>query len=276
MKRIRHQHRCGFTLLELLVVIAIIAILASLQIPALATARSKARETACRSLLKQYGMATNLYVMNWNNYLPDVQTYLLPESGFLAAFGASGGGRTAAEVVRCPDDQQTSQLGRLGICTQGGGELLVSIGGNASNLSDSRSPRAGGVIMPDFRQLGDNRLRNISAAKIALWMDYQGIDGQGVVSGASMRSNGTGSLGNYVFRHRGKKIISYMDGHAGHAALVYKLAEGGHNFAPGFAWQIAPSHVYLPFGARAANAFDVNRGGSASGIYPDLPGIHYE
>lgn len=275
MKRALRYPGYRFTLLELLVVIAVIAILAALQIPALAAARSKARETACRNLQKQYGLATSLYTMNWNGYLPDVQTYLLPESGFLSAFG-SAGGRSAEEIARCPDDRQTGQLGRLGVCSQGGGELLVSIGGNSSNLSDSLSPRAGGVKVADYRLMGDNRLRNIPAAKIALWMDYQGIDGQGTVSGAVMQSNGTGALGNYVFRHRGRTTISYMDGHVGHAALSYKLADGGHNFAVGSVWQIAPSHVYLPFGARAANAFDVNRGGSASGVYPDLPGVRYE
>ena len=96
----------GFTLIELLVVIAIIAILAAILFPVFAQARSKARQTTCLSNVRQFGLAMDMYVQDYDEVM--ILSGQRPPSGktpdtapiwpaYLAAYARNEG------IFVCPD-----------------------------------------------------------------------------------------------------------------------------------------------------------------------------
>lgn len=133
-----------FTLIELLIVIAIIAILASMLLPALRSARNKAKQIACVNNLKQIGVYSQMYVNDQNGFLP---FFVKPNSSGGGSYWYENEGATwlwgeylekntelKKKLIRCPvDSSESSHINwhsyiwnyRIGI--EGGGGYSLRI-----------------------------------------------------------------------------------------------------------------------------------------------------
>jgi len=104
IQKIEERRRSGFTLVELLVVIAVIAILASLLLPALAGAKSRAHTVTCVNNLRQIGIASAMYV-------DDHEEGQLPASQHTGkSWVATLAPYAATNIYRCPKDRHGTRL----------------------------------------------------------------------------------------------------------------------------------------------------------------------
>ena len=102
-----------FTLIELLVVIAIIAILASILMPALSSARERSKTSSCANSLKQLGIGFASYLDSHNDWYPYYHGYSGGSAGIVAwreqlgdakcvPYRRVGKSKLLSDVLRCP------------------------------------------------------------------------------------------------------------------------------------------------------------------------------
>ncbi len=176
---VREAGRCrAFTLIELLVVIAIIAILAALLLPALARAKEQGKIAQCLSNIRQVGLATSLYLGDFNDRYPpkrtknggNTQLSWVGQAGLVAPYDQySAADRwltpylvkedrlSRVEVARCPSDKYsiantgrstfedygTSYFANLYYAEGKGNPVIYSL-----NVDDDRTIKASDIQQP--------------------------------------------------------------------------------------------------------------------------------
>ena len=221
-----HLHiftQSAFTLIELLVVVAIIGILATLLFPVTASLRSKGRTALCLSNIRQVGMLHLMYTENYNDiFCPAWDTDFnqwdssgdYKKGGTLSIALREVADANKTEVFSCPEAQTSLTFNK---------DWTPRFAGYGYNyLLSFASSRD---FPPNYRPVSLGKVRRPSAVIIAADAAcYLSAKSLGPTSFTNPPSSGTGGYAD--FRHDGRAIAVYVDGHAASNGTIFPAKDG--------------------------------------------------
>ena len=198
-----------FTLIELLVVVAIIGILASMTLPSLGKARSKALQTKCKSNIKQLSLSIVMYADDHDNFAPtdstgDFWTQKLAESNYIPDLNIED----ENGPFRCPSAKELKGYWHSNYALN---NRLTKINNNTSSMSSNH------------------------ASDTLLLIDYynqQRIAWPGALANTNYVSNLENEIS--IARHLGYANLSFLDGHIESKSTTQILVVGTPSSNPGF------------------------------------------
>lgn len=293
----------GFTLVELLVVIGIIALLLGVLLPVLGKARVAAHSAACKAMLRQYALATEMYANDNNGVMVDAFKAMDYVEGIARYLGIND---MPERIARCPGDADTAAMNRLGLlgngvdpadpgkpwplCRADGSTftVLASYGCNQNAMSASRRRTSKG-----YGSMWVKRTRLMVAGadstRTMLWADwqnnpdtanavaYQAKPVAPIVTVGNATDSLAGQIGSMCFRHGGASNAAFLDGHVSELRPTVGATDDGHSLRANWpAYTGTMAEGYYPWAPR-------NNGGTYGGItvnganvFATFPGLNMD